>query len=1007
MEMSISADHSPERGQPFKTVAEKTGPVCRRLGKSVLAGVFLGLASVFTALGADSNIPLKATWIWLKDGDLHGYNQAIVARKEFKLRKPGQATLRIAADSFYRLFMNGHWVNDGPARCWPEHFQYDAIDVTPYLTDGANEIRIIARYYGVGDFHRVPKQAGLLAQLDVTLASGKTTTLMTDGSWQVAAFPALIAGTPKVSIQMEPCELYDARLADKLSFKPAAVLYDADKGPWQNLNPRDSALLTKQPFAFKSFLGAKIVKADGWNFCVPAARLVNPGLIEANHTASCGFGMATILENDAAIDVNLQTESMKVAIGGERPEKPEGRRSARNVQLPPGKHLVLAFTSALFGHDKEKAVRFMNPHGFKLRNPLNPAAENPWVFIRLPEFAVATNDMVWLPFRDREMPLGQLARDYSKRADDWLASIKDLASFQKMLGDRCVQMPAGKMFVQDVYWQFTQRQVVSDAASLVANPSGALHDNPEFTTIQPGQDGDVELLYDLGEQNCGYWNFDLVADAGVQVDIFAVEYIAPDGRIQFPGGNRNGLRYITRQGHNRFTSLKRRSGRYVFLTLRNQHAPVRLRHFNLIESTYPLDYVGSFTCSDPRLDRIWDISTRTLKLCMEDTFTDCPLYEQTHWVGDARNESLLAYGVFGAHDLARRCVNITAQSLQRYPITGCQTPSGWDCLLPAWSFLWGISTWDHYWETGDKEWLRGIYPAVIRNLQGAERWVGDRGLFSGPFWNMFDWTGADQGQKTVLHNSLFLVGAIDAALKEADVLGDTTRVAWLKSLRARLVAGINKLWDDAKQAYPDSIRDDGSISPSTCQHTSFLSLLYDVVPQEHAAAAVNNMTNPPPKMVKVGSPFAALYLYEACEKLGLDDAILQDIYKQYLPMLEAGATTVWESFPNGTTGSDGFPTRSHCHAWSSAPSRFLSRIVLGIKDTSPGGATVQISPRLNGLTWARGATATAHGPVRVSWKLENQTLDVTYTVPAGVKAEFGRNDTHTGLVVVVNGKQVE
>jgi hypothetical protein len=974
-------------------------PLFRLVAAMTLFAALAGSASAAT--------PLQAKWIWLKGADVHGYNQTVVAQKQFRLAQPQQATLRLTADSFYRLFINGHWVNDGPGRSWPEHFQYDVIDATPYLVEGANEIRVVAIHYGVGDFHRVPQQAGLLAQLDVQLAGSKTTTLITDGSWEVAALPALVPNTPKISIQMSPAELYDARLADRLSFKRAAVLFDADQGPWKDLNPRDVALLTKQPFAFKSLQAAKLVRADGWNFCVPAARLVNPGIIEANHSASCAFGMATILEAESEVTLNLQTEGMKVAINGERPDKPEGRRSARDEKLPLGQHLVLAFAQNMFGHDKDKAVRFMNPQGFKLRNPLNLAAENPWVFIRLAEYAVATNDLVWHPFRDRELPIGHLAKDYSKRADQWLTSIKTPASFRETLGERCEQMPADKMFVQDVYWQFMQREVVGDASSLVTNPSGALHDNPEFTTIQPSPNGDVELLYDLGEQNCGYWSFDLVADAGVIVDIFAVEYIMPDGRIQFPERNRNGLRYITKQGHNQFTSLKRRSGRFVFLTLRNQQSPVRLRHFNLIESTYPLDTVGSFSCSDARLDRIWDISTRTLKLCMEDTFTDCPLYEQTHWVGDARNEALLAFGVFGAHDLARRCINITAQSLERYPIAGCQTPSAWDVLIPAWSLLWGISTWDYYWETGDKEWLRGVYPAVIRNLEGAEQFVNDRGLFSGPFWNFFDWVRIDQGHKTVLHNSLFVVGAIDAALKEADVLGDTTHVAWLKALRARLVGGINTLWDEAKQAYPDAVRDDGSISPSISQHTSILSLLYDVVAKDNATAALKNLNDPPEKMVKVGSPFAALYLYETFEKLGMDDEIIKETYKHYLPMVEAGATTVWESFPSGTTGGGNFPTRSHCHAWSSAPSRFLNRIVLGIKDTSPGAATVQISPRLNGLTWARGTTATARGPVSVSWKLDNQALNVTFTAPAGVKSEFVKNDTHNGLRVVVNGTKVE
>ena len=152
---------------------------------------------------------------------------------------------------------------------------------------------------------------------------------------------------------------------------------------------------------------------------------------------------------------------------------------------------------------------------------------------------------------------------------------------------------------------------------------------------------------------------------------------------------------------NRFTSLKRRSGRYLFVTLRTRSGPVSIRNLRLIESTYPVEPVGSFACSDARLEKIWDISTRTLKLCMEDTFTDCPLYEQTHWVGDARNESLLGYAVFGPTDLGRRCIRITGQSLERYPIAGCQTPSWWDVLLPAWSFLWGISAWDYYWYTGD------------------------------------------------------------------------------------------------------------------------------------------------------------------------------------------------------------------------------------------------------------------------------------------------------------------
>ncbi len=958
-------------------------------------------ATVGPVAAASANLPdLKAKWIWKDQADYNQYNQTVVARKHFPLPaldSASQATLRITADSFYRLYVNGRWINDGPCRSWPEHFQYDVIDVTPYLHAGENEIGVFARYYGVGDFHKVPRQAGLLAQLDVSGPNGVVQSLGTDRSWEVAESLALSRNVPKQSIQMEPAEIHDARLEDSLDFAAAKELFAASAGPWKDLHARDVALLTRQPVALKGFLGAKVVRCEGLNFCMPVARLVNPGVIEANNLTSCACGMATILVNAKHVTLDLATENMRVSIDG---------RAARDgkMELKAGRHLVLSFVRNVFGHDKEKAVRFKDPKGFKLVNPLEAADANPWCFIRFPEFAGPSDDLVHPAFQHDVPRLVNLSTGYSRAVDEAFRTVKNPADFTAKLGARAERMPADKMFVEEISWKFDGRQVVGDAATLVDQPTALMHENPGLTTVRPSPEGGVELCYDVGEQDVGYWTLELLADAGVAVDIFAVEYITPDGRIQHTGaGYRNGLRYITRQGVNQFISLKRRSGRYLFVTLRNQKTPVRIRHVGLVESTYPVATVGSFSCSDARLDKIWEISTRTLKLCMEDTYTDCPLYEQTHWVGDARNESLVGYSVFGATDLGRRCIRLTAQSLEHYPLAGCQTPSCWDVLLPAWSFLWGISTWDYYWATGDKEFLREVYPAVIRNLQGAEKYVNEQGLFSGPFWNMFDWSGADQNHKTVIHNSLFMVGAIDAALRDAEVLGDTTHTAWLKTLRGRLVAGVNRLWDEQKNAYPDAVREDGGISPSTCQHTSFLSILYDVVEPAHREAARKNVIDPPPGMVRLGSPFAALYLYETLEKLGREDEILRRIYENYLPMLESGATTVWESFPSGTTGRGGFPTRSHCHAWSSAPSYFLPRIVLGVKPTAAGAEQVQISPRVSGLTWARGTVATPRGPITVSWTLVGDVLDVSCQAPEGVQLTFAKNPSHEGKTVKFNG----
>ena len=690
---------------------------------------------------------LTASWIWARQESYTPYHQVILAHKEFRLTQPGPGTLKIAVDGSYRLFVNGEWVADGPARSWPDHFQYDELDVTPYLLAGRNELAIIARHWQVGDFHTCPQQAGLLVQLDLQPAGRRTRRVVSDGTWAAAWLPAWAGDTPKVSIQMEPQELYDARLETGVEFAAAAVLYPADAGPWKGLHARDVALLDRKLVSFRTFLGANLVKRKtDLDFCLPAVRLSHPGLVEANRFASAARGLATVLELAEPAAVSLALDGMVAAIDG------TAGTDGRWI-LSAGRHLLLAFTWPVFSHRKERALRIVDPPaGLSLANPLDPAFSNPWCDIPLPEFTHAEDDLVWDWFSGPGNQRDSLVNNYQEKTGAWLRTVKDVAALQNQQDWQPRNLPAGAMFVRDTHWAFTSREVLAGVSAppscgssqtLVNHPAALVHDNAELTTVYPSPQGDVELAYDLGEQSVGYFDLDLIAGAGVELDLYAVEYISPEGRIQHTGDNRNGIRLITRAGRNRFTSLKRRAGRYLFLTLRNQRAPVQFRLVRMIESTYPVEQRAFFNCSDARLERIWDISARTLKLCMEDTFTDCPLYEQTHWVGDARNEAIFSFDTFGATDIALRCLRLTAQSLERYPIAGGQVPSGWDMLLPAWSFLWGIAVWDYYFHTGDRAALAELWPAVLRNLAGAAALLDSGGLFSGKFWNMFDWTGVD------------------------------------------------------------------------------------------------------------------------------------------------------------------------------------------------------------------------------------------------------------------------
>ncbi len=948
---------------------------------------------------------LNAKWIWLSQAESLPYNQTIVARKSFELTEFDAGVLRIAADSFYRLYVNGVWIGDGPCRSWADHFRYDELDVTSALREGENEIRVIANFFGVGVMTRQVREPGLLAQLDVRRDGQSSTAAATDETWQVAVAKAWISNTVKANLNMEAHEQVDARLSEDLSFGSARVLYDATSGPWRDLQPRDVALMTKNPFPLKAFHSATIVTAEGLRYCLPATRLTHPGVIETNAKTSMFCGMATLLVLDEETSVHIQTQGFRAASGtGFRVSVDGAVNAAGHYTLAPGRHLVLAFTDGKPDHHgKEKVLQFVSPEpqDMVLENPLDATHENPWCFIAFDEFSYAKDDLEFFigHHHERDPEIRRAIHGYLAETDRLLACVADADSFQSELGGRAICMPTDAMFCRDTHWRFPSRNVVGPANELVETPEALMADDETVTVVHPSPDGDVELCYDLGEQNCGYYDFELTAEAGVEFDIAGIEYIFPDGSLHHTGYYKNSLHYVTREGPNRFTSLKRRSGRFLFITLRGATAPVRIRHLNLIESTYPVEPIGSFSCSDERLDRIWEISARTLKLCMEDTFTDCPLYEQTLWVGDARNEALFAFPVFGAADIAKRCIRLAAQMPDSSPLVACQCPNDWFVHLPAWSFLWGISVWDYYWYSGDAAFVKEIFPAVIDNLRGGESLLNGDDLFSGPFWNMFDWSGADQDQDTVLHNTMFMIGAIDAALKCADVIGEQHHDAWLCGLRKRLVDAVNRLWDDDKQAYPDSIHDDGSISDSTCQHTSFLSILYDIVEAKNYESALNNVLSPPPGMVDIGSPFAFLYLYETLEKVGRDDAIVDAIYDGYLPMLERGETTVTERL--------GDHHRSRCHAWSSSPCYFLNRIILGIHQTEAGGRSFEISPKLcNGITHAEGAVATSFGPVHVKWRLEESDLRVQVEAPAEVRAVFRDNPSHAGLALTCEGATV-
>jgi hypothetical protein len=78
-------------------------------------------------------------------------NRHILFRKKFSLSGLGDAParLRVTADDYYKLYINGAFVTQGPCPGYHFHYYYNTIDAAPFLKPGENVLAVHTYYQGL------------------------------------------------------------------------------------------------------------------------------------------------------------------------------------------------------------------------------------------------------------------------------------------------------------------------------------------------------------------------------------------------------------------------------------------------------------------------------------------------------------------------------------------------------------------------------------------------------------------------------------------------------------------------------------------------------------------------------------------------------------------------------------------------------------------------------------------------------------------------------------------
>ena len=454
---------------------------------------------------------------------------------------------------------------------------------------------------------------------------------------------------------------------------------------------------------------------------------------------------------------------------------------------------------------------------------------------------------------------------------------------------------------------FAPATVVDGPESWYPRPVKKLELLPRLAAREIKREGG-RVLFDLGREEVGY----LYISGACPRSTLTVSYgeHIEDGWVRRVIGSRDFSVELTVDGAFEYENCFRRLGlRYLQV---DSDTPVTDLRIGVIPCAYPLSRKP--VSLPPLRQRIYDTAVRTLELCMHDHYEDCPWREQGLYTMDSRNQMLCGYYAFGELAFPRACLSLIAKDRRDDGQLAICIPTSLDYVIPSFTLHYFTQVREYYDHSGDKSLLVEVLPKLGELMRSFVSRI-DGGLvpsFEGDrYWNFYEWIEGLDGRprgKTprfeaalnclcviALHNLEKICAAVSAPFEfsgVADSLNVAINAAFFKD-----------------GAYVDSA-DTGRYS----ELVNSLAILCGAA-GENAPSIAKRLAS---------GDFASCTLSMKCFKydalLQTDPAyksfILSDIDSTYQKMLDAGATSFWET----EDGASAFHNAgSLCHGWSGLP----------------------------------------------------------------------------------------
>lgn len=388
-----------------------------------------------------------------------------------------------------------------------------------------------------------------------------------------------------------------------------------------------------------------------------------------------------------------------------------------------------------------------------------------------------------------------------------------------------------------------------------------------------------------------------------------------------------------------------------------------------------LQYKGDFSCSDPLVNKIYDVARYTVFLNMQNQLWDGIKRDRLVWMGDMHPEVVAITDIFGESDCVEEALDF---SVAKTPLPG------WFSGMPSYSMWYILVLVEYYQKVKKPDYVRKHLPYVNGVLDLFDKCVTEEGV-------------VDYGR--TIGGDPFL----DWPTKATSDCEPGTRYLYIYTLK-RLREFYQEIGEEVNPVCVRLLQrlEKVKYADVAKKQTIAFGYLAGQIDKEKTAL----------RLTKGGakglSTFMSYFILKAMAETKDVATAVEAMKEYYNGMLSCGATTFWEDFDldwlensgrideftpegkrdiHGDFGDFCYVGFRHslCHGWACGPVHFLTEKVLGVEVTKAGCEELTITPRLGNLTWCKGKFPTPYGIVEIEHKKVGDRVETKVKAPAQVK----------------------